>query len=108
MNAGLPVSIDIAMALAAEPVTHRERDELSIVKSQFIPVVCIMAIETPSQVLRMVKLDLCMLFFELPPFSIYFQGGVAAATGKDSLCYGGRGNREFFLRPLCKGNTIDS
>jgi hypothetical protein len=108
MNAGLPVSIDIAVALAAEPVTRRERDKRSIVKPQFIPVICIMAIETPSQVLRMVKLDLRMLFFELPPFSIYFQGGMAATAGIDSLRQRGRGNREFFLCPLCKGQKIDS
>jgi hypothetical protein len=67
-----------------------------------------MAIETPAQVLRMVKLDLCMLFFELSLFSIYFQGGVAVTTGKDSLRHRGRSNREFFLRPLCKGHKIDS
>jgi len=108
MNARLPVSIDIAVALAAEPVTRRERDERSIVKSQFIPVICIMAIETPSQVLRMVKLDLRMLFFELSPLSIYFHGGVALTTGKYPLRHGGRSNREFFLRPLCKGQKIDS
>jgi hypothetical protein len=108
MNAGLPVSIDIAMALAAEPVTHRERDEFSIVKPQFIPVTCVMAIETPSQVLRMVKRDLRMLFFELPPFSIYFHGGVTATTGKYPFRQGGRGNREFFLRPLCEGQKIHS
>jgi hypothetical protein len=67
-----------------------------------------MAIETPSQVLRMAKLDLCMLFLELSFFSIYFQGGVAVTTGKASLRHGGGSNREFFLRPLGKGNKIDA
>ncbi len=108
MNAGLPVSIDIAVALAAEPVAHRERDELPIVKSQFITVIRIMAIETPPQVLRMVQLDLRMLLCEHSLFAIYFHGGVAATAGIDPLRQRGTGYREFILRPLGKGNKIDS
>jgi hypothetical protein len=70
MDACLPVSVDIPVALATEPVTLGEIDDLAVVKSEFIPVPCIMAIEAPSKVFTMMKNNIRMLVFEFPLFPI--------------------------------------
>jgi hypothetical protein len=61
VNPGLPVSKKIAMALTAESVAFIKVDEFTIKEPQLVPILCIMAIETPPHGLRMMQLDLGML-----------------------------------------------
>ena len=58
MNACFPVFILRAMTFAAESVALREVYELPIIKSQFITIFCVVAVETPPHCLGMMKLDL--------------------------------------------------
>ena len=62
MDAGLPVLVDIAMTFAAEPIAFGKVDQLPIIKSQLISILCIMTIEAPPHCLRMVEFDLGMFF----------------------------------------------
>ena len=107
MNARLPVIILRAMTFAAESVALREVDEVSIIKSQFITVPCIMAIETPSHRLGMMKLDVGVLFFQYPLPSIHFHRRMTVAAGKQPFCHRRRSDGEFFPRAVCKGRKTD-
>jgi len=107
MNARLPVIVLRAMTFAAESVALREVDEVSIIKSQFITVPCIMTIETPSHRFGMMKLNVGVLFFKDPLRSIHFHRRMAVATGKQSFCHRRRGDGELFPRTVCKGRKTD-
>ena len=63
VNAGLPVSINIAVALTAKTVRFGKIDGFTIGKFQFIPIVAAVTIEAPSFLLRMVQFDGGMLVF---------------------------------------------
>jgi hypothetical protein len=104
MDACLPVSVHIPMTLAAEPVTLSEIDELAVVKAEFIPVFCIMAIEAPSKVFTMMEDDIRMLVFEFPLFSIDFQRSMTVAAGEYSLCQRRRRNRKLLFSPHHNGD----
>ena len=58
MNACFPVFILRAMTFTAESVALCEVYELPIIKSQFISIFCVVAVETPSHCLGMMKLNL--------------------------------------------------
>ena len=71
MNPSSPISILRSVTFAAEPVAFREVEEVPVIKPEFIPVFCIVTVEAPSHRLGMMKLDLCMFFFQFPFFSIH-------------------------------------
>ena len=85
MNACFPIAIEVAMALAAEPVTLREVDEFAIEKAEFVPVLCVVAVETPSHGFRMMELDVRMFFLEFPLLSIDLHGGMTIAARKHAF-----------------------
>ena len=63
VNACLPVPIKVAMAFTAEPIAFGKINELSIEESKFVPIFCIVAVETPSHGLGVVEFYLGMFFF---------------------------------------------
>jgi hypothetical protein len=103
MNACPPVFENRAMTFATESIALREVYEIPIIKPQFISVFWIMTVEAPSHCLGMMKLDLCMFFFQFPFFSIYLHGGMAVVTGKNSLRHWGRRNRKLFVGTTHQG-----
>jgi hypothetical protein len=90
MNTGLPVLIDITMTFTAEPMAFGKVDQLPIVKTQLISILCIVAIETPSHRFSVMELDIGVLFFQFPLFSIHFNGGMTIITGVNPFCKGWR------------------
>ncbi len=91
VNAGSPVSVKVAVALTAEFVTLGEIEELSIVKPQFIPIFCIVAIETPPHGFGMVYLDGGMLVLQLPFLPVHIHRTMAVAAGEHAFGEGGGG-----------------
>jgi len=108
MDACLPVPVHIPVTLATEPVTLGEIDELAVVKAEFIPVFCIMAIEAPSKVFTMMEDDIRMLVFEFPLFPIDFQRSMTVAAGEHSLCQRRWRNRKLLLSPHHNGDKGNS
>jgi hypothetical protein len=108
MDACLPVSVDIPVTLAAEPVTLGEIDELTVVKPEFIPVFCLMAIDAPSKVFTMMKDDIRMLVFEFPFFPIDLHRGMTVAAGEHSFRKRRRRNRKLLLSSHHNGDKVDS
>lgn len=103
MNACSPVSENWSMTFATESIALCEVYEITIKKPQFISVFWIMTVEAPPHCLGMMKLDLCMFFFQFPLFSIYLHGGMAVATGKHSLRHWGWRNRKLFVGTVHQG-----
>jgi hypothetical protein len=85
MNTCPPVFILRAMTFAAETVALCEVYELPIIESQFIPILCIVAVETPSHRFGVMELDIGVFFFQFSLLSIHFHGRMAVAAGKHSL-----------------------
>ena len=99
-----PVPVDVPVAFATEPVAFREVNQLPVVKSQFIPISCIVAIKAPSHRLGMMELNIGMFIFQLPFLPVYLHRGMTAATGKHALCYWGRGDGKFLACTTDKGD----
>jgi hypothetical protein len=81
VNPGLPVFINIAMALTAKPVWLSKSDCFSICQLQFIAVGGVMAIKAPAFLFSVAQFDWCMLILEFSPFGICFQSGMTVAAG---------------------------
>jgi hypothetical protein len=96
MDTGSPVPIKVAVAFTTEFVTLGEIDELSIEKPQFIPIFCIMTIETPPHGFGMVDPDGGMLVLQLPLLPVHLHRGMAAAAGEHAFGERRRRNLEFF------------
>ena len=96
MDACLPVSVDVPVTFTAEPVTLREIDEFPIVKPEFIPILSIVAVQTPSHGLGVMELDRGVFVFEVPLFPIDFHGGVTVAAREHPFRNRRRRNRELF------------
>jgi hypothetical protein len=82
MNACLPIPVEVAMAFPAESVALCELNQLPVEEPEFIPVLCIVAVETPSHGLGVMEPDVRVFLFEFPLLSIDLHGGVAVAAGK--------------------------
>jgi hypothetical protein len=82
------------MAFAAKAIAFREVDQMSIIEPQLIPILRIMAIQTPSHGFGMMELDIRVFFFQFSLLSIRLHGGMAIAAGKHS--FGHRGRSIFF------------
>jgi len=80
VNPRFPIPIEVAMAFATEPVAFGKVDEFSIIKTEFIPVFCIMAIEAPPHTFCMTHFNVGMFLFECSLFSIHFHRGMAIAA----------------------------
>ena len=63
MDARLPISVDVSVTFAAEPVALREINEFPIVKPELIPILRIVAVQTPSHGLGVMELDRCVFVF---------------------------------------------
>ena len=74
------------MTFAAEPVTLREIDQFPVEEPKLIPLLCIVAVKTPSHALGVVELDIRVFVFEFPFFPIHFHGGMAVTTREHPLC----------------------
>lgn len=98
MNACLPVPIEVAMAFTAESIAFGKINEFSVEESKFVPIFCIVAVETPSHGLGVVEFNLGMFFLQFPPFSVHLHGGMAVAARKQSFSNRGRGDRELLNR----------
>jgi hypothetical protein len=96
VNAGFPVSVDISVTFPAEPVTLRKINEFPVKKPEFIPVLCIMAVEAPSHGLGMMEFDAGVLVLEVPFFPVDLHGSMTVTAGKHPLCYGGRRDGKLF------------
>jgi hypothetical protein len=106
VNACLPVPIEVAMAFTAEPITLSKINELSIEESKFVSIFCIVAVETPSHSLGVMEFNLGMFFLQFPPLAVHLHGGMAVATGEQTFCNRGRGNREL-LYPHGRGYEMN-
>jgi hypothetical protein len=62
MDPSLPVSVNTSMTFAAESVAFSKLDQFPIEESQSIAIPRIMTIKAPPHGLRMVQLDMGMLF----------------------------------------------
>jgi hypothetical protein len=102
VNARLPISVLRPMTFATEPVALSEVDQFTIIKSQFIPVFCIVAIQAPSHRFSMMELDICMFLFQFPLFSVHLQGGMAVTAGENAFCKRWRGHGEILISPSDK------
>jgi len=92
VNPGLPVAVDIPMALPAKPVGFGEIHGLAVGKLQFVAIAGAVTIETPSFLFRMPQFDGGMFVLQFPFLGVDFKPGVTIAAGKDSLGEGRRGN----------------
>jgi len=101
-----PVSVNIPVAFAAEPVAFFEADEFSIVKPQFVAVFCIVAVQAPTHCLSMMEPDIGMFVLEFPLVSVHLHRSMAVAAGENSLCHRRRGNRKLFLNSSSHGSEI--
>ena len=104
MDPRSPGSVNVPMAFTAEPVAFCEVDGFPVVKPQFIPVFCFVAVKAPSHRLRMMELDIGMFIFQFPFFAVDLHGGMAIATGKHTLGNGRRGDRELLACTTHKGD----
>ncbi len=108
MNARFPGSEDVAVTFTAEPVTFCKIDEMAVIKPEFIPIFWIVAIETPPEILPMVKHDVGMLFFEFPPLRVHLHRGMTVTTGEDTLCQRRRRDGEFLFSSHHWGGQANS
>lgn len=104
MDPRSPGFVNVPMTFATELVAFCEVDELSVEKPQFVAISSIVAIKAPSHCLRMMELDIGMFILQFPLFSVHLQGGMAAATGKHTLCHGRRGDGKFLGCTTYKGD----
>lgn len=95
MDACPPVSIEVPMTFAAESVALREVDQFPIEEPKLVPILCIVAVKTPSHGLGVMKLDIGVFVCEFPFFPIYLHGGMTLTARKHPLCNRRRGNRKF-------------
>jgi hypothetical protein len=98
MNPRLPIAINIAMALTAQPVRFGKIDGFPIGKLQLVTVAGIMTIKAPSLLFRVMQDDGGVFVRQFPLPGICFKPGVAVAAGKDSLGEGGRRNGKLVMR----------
>ena len=99
MDPRSPGFVNVPMTFATELVAFCEVDELSVKKPQFVAISCFMAIKAPSHRLCMMELDIGMFILQLPLFSVHFEGGMAIAAGKHTLCHGRRGDGKLLINP---------
>ncbi len=81
MDARLPVPVNAAVALTAQPVGLGKINGFAVGTFQFVAVGGIMAIKAP--LVAVVQDDVRMLFPQCSSFRIDKQTGVAVAAGKD-------------------------
>jgi hypothetical protein len=62
MDTGFPILILRPVTFAAKPVAFCEVKQVSIVEPQFIPILRIMTIQTPSHRFSMMEFDIGMFF----------------------------------------------
>ncbi len=94
VKTGLPIFIDITVAFATEAIAFSKVDQVSIIEPQLIPILRVVAIETPSHRLSVMKLDIGVFFFQYPLLSIHFHTSMAVAARKQSF---GHRRRHVFL-----------
>jgi hypothetical protein len=97
VNTGLPVLVNIAMALAAKPVGFGKINRFTIRQLQFIAVGGVMAIKAPPILFRVVQFDGRMLILEFSPFGVDFQAGMTVAAGENSRGEGGGADGIFLM-----------
>ena len=102
-----PGFIDVPMTFATEPVAFCEVDELPVIKPQFIPISCFVAVKAPSHRLGMMQFDIRVFILQFPLFPVHLHRGMAVAAGKHAFCHGRRGDREFLTCPSHKGDKTD-
>jgi len=66
MDACSPVLVLVPVAFATESITFCEVNQVSVIEPQLIPIVRIVAVETPPHRFGMVEFNIGMLFLELP------------------------------------------
>jgi hypothetical protein len=108
MDTCLPVSVDIPVTFAAEPVALGEIDEFSVKKPKFVSIFCIVAVEAPSHGLGVMELNVRVFVFEFPLFPIDLHRGMTVTAGEYSLCQRRRRNRKLLLSPHHNGDKVNS
>lgn len=93
MDSSFPVSEDRTVALTAEVIGLFEWNQVSICKPQLVPVISIMAVETPSLCLSMFQFYIFMEF-EFSSLFVDFHVTMTVRTGEYALGERGRGDRE--------------
>lgn len=83
VNAGLPVTVNITVALTAKAVRLGEINKLTIREFQFIAIGGTMTIKAPSFLLGMMQLDVRMFILQFPALGIHVHTGMAVAAGKN-------------------------
>ena len=104
MNPCTPSPVNVPMAFATEPIAFREIDEFPVIKPQFIPISCFVAVKAPSHCLSMMKFDIAMFILQLPLFSVHLHRGMAVATRKHALRHGRRGDGKLLTCTADKGD----
>ena len=87
MDTCLPVSVDIPVTFAAEPVAFGEIDEFSVKKSKLVSIFCIVAVEAPAHRLGMMEPNIRVFVFQFSLFAVHLHRGMAIAAGKHPLCH---------------------
>ena len=99
VDACLPIPVNVAVTFTAEPVTFSKVDELSVIKSEFVSIFCIVAVEAPPHRLRMMELDVRMFVFELPLLRLTSRRRDSCCRGDIPSVIGGEGQQETLLLP---------
>ncbi len=85
VKTSLPIFIDISVTFATETVAFSKVNQISVIEPQLVPILGIVAIETPSHGFCVMELDVGVLFLQDPLLSIHFHGRMAVAAREHSL-----------------------
>ena len=82
VDTGFPIIKNVAMAFATEAVALLVTDEFSIVESQLITILGVVAVETPPHGFSMMEHDILMSLLQFSPLGVDLHGGVAITARK--------------------------
>ena len=82
VNPSLPVIVHIAMTFATEAVALFETDKFSIIESQSVMILGVVAVEAPPHGFSMMQHDILMSLLQFSPFRIHLHGGMAITARK--------------------------
>jgi hypothetical protein len=80
-----PVPVHIPMTLTAKLITMLEVNVVAVRQLQFIPVLRVMAVKTPSLFCRVFELDIRVLVFEHSSFGVRLHARVTVGAWEDAL-----------------------
>jgi hypothetical protein len=103
----LPISEHIPVALAAEKIALGKIDQLAAHEAKFIPVIRVVAVETPSHVFCVVQFDVRVLVLQIPFCAVRLKPPMAVAARKNALGERRAGHGEIFAACLGEEAAAD-